>query len=115
MCITSNAVALLLWYCLELLSDLDSDPTTSASANANVDAIVGGLGLHHIQGFMHVENEASCQTALHVRFRKEGMLRWEHMITPGKAGNGILIRDSDLLGSTSPSQHSIVLSLCVDN
>jgi hypothetical protein len=103
MCVMSNAITLLLQYCLELLSDSDSDPATSVSANANVNAMVGGLGLHHVQGFMHAENKALCRTMLHVRFREEGMLRWEHMITPGKVGNGILIRDSDLLSSTSLS------------
>jgi hypothetical protein len=113
--VTSNTIALLLWYCLELFSDSDSDPAMSASANADVNAVAGGLGLHRIQGFMHAENEASCQTVLYVRFREEGMLRWECMIAPGKVGNGIPIRDSNLLGGTSPSQHSIVLSLCVDD
>jgi hypothetical protein len=59
MCITSNAITLLLQCCLELLSDSDSDPAASMSTNANVDAVAEGLGLHHIQEFMHAENEAS--------------------------------------------------------
>jgi len=105
--VASNAVALLLRYCLELPSDSDSE---SGSADAAV-----GLGLRRVQWFAHAENEASRRTALHMGFREEGTLRWERVIAPGKVGNGIPVRDGDPLGGARPSRHSVVLSLCVDD
>jgi hypothetical protein len=122
--VASNAVALLLRYCLELPSDSDSDSDSdSVSVNANANAInaalvpapVRGLGLRRVQWLTHAENEASRRTALRVGFREEGTLRWERVIAPGKVGNGIPIRDGDPLGGARPSTHSVVLSLCVDD
>ena len=120
--VASKAVALLLRYCLELPSDSDSDSDSdsaaSESANANNAAPpppVRGLGLRRVQWFAHAENEASRRTALRMGFREEGTLRWERVIAPGKVGNGIPVRDGDPLGGASPSRHSVVLSLCVDD
>jgi RimJ/RimL family protein N-acetyltransferase len=116
--VASNAVALLLRYCLELPSDSDSDSdsgSTNANANNAAPAPMTGLGLRRVQWFAHAENEASRRTALRVGFREEGTLRWERVIAPGKVGNGIPVRDGDPLGGASPSRHSVVLSLCVDD
>jgi len=110
--VASNAVALLLRYCLELPSDSESE---SANANAATRAPVVGLGLRRVQWFTHAENEASRRTALRMGFREEGTLRWERVIAPGKVGNGIPVRDGDPLGGARPSRHSVVLSLCVDD
>ena len=120
--VASNAVALLLRYCLELPSDSDSDSDSdSVSVNADANATnaaptpVRGLGLRRVQWLTHAGNEASRRTALRVGFREEGTLRWERVIAPGKVGNGIPIRDGDPLGGAHPSSHSVVLSLCVDD
>jgi len=120
--VASNAVALLLRYCLELPSASDSD-SESANADGAVGAtrtrtkaaVVVGLGLRRVQWFAHAENEASRRTALRMGFREEGTLRWERVIAPGKVGNGIPVRDGDPLGGARPSRHSVVLSLCVDD
>ena len=118
--VASNAVALLLRYCLELPSDSDSD-SDSVSVNADANATdaapapVRGLGLRRVQWLTHAGNEASRRTALRVGFREEGTLRWERVIAPGKVGNGIPVRDGDPLGGAHPSSHSVVLSLCVDD
>lgn len=115
--VASNAVALLLRYCLELPPAADSE---SADADADANAAVGasapaGLGLRRVQWFAHAENEASRRTALRMGFREEGTLRWERVIAAGKVGNGIPVRDGDPLGGARPSRHSVVLSLCVDD
>jgi hypothetical protein len=120
--VASNAVVLLLRYCLELPSDSDSDSdsdsvpvNTNANANNAAPAPMRGLGLRRVQWLTHAENEALRRTALRAGFREEGTLRWERVIAPGKVGNGIPVRDGDPLGGAHPSSHCVVLSLCVDD
>ncbi|KAI0303541.1 acyl-CoA N-acyltransferase [Multifurca ochricompacta] len=96
--VTSNAVGLLLQYCLELSS-------TPARP---------GLGLRRVQWFTHIENKASRRTALRMGLKEEATLRWERTLPEGKVGNGIAVREGDPQ-STRPSRHTVVFSLCADD
>jgi len=64
---------------------------------------------------VYARGERSAGTALRMRVREEGTLRWELVIAAGEVGNGIPVRDSDPLarGGARPSRHRVVLSLCV--
>jgi len=96
--VTTNAVGLLLRYCLELPSAPQQRP---------------GLGLRRVQWTTHLANRASRMTAQRMGFKEEGVLRWTWVLPEGMEGNGIALWDGDP-ESARPGRHSVVLSLCAD-
>jgi RimJ/RimL family protein N-acetyltransferase len=96
--VTTNAVGLLLRYCLEL---------PSASHRP-------GLGFRRVQWTAHAANRASQGAAQRMGFKEEGVLRWTWVIPEGKEGNMIALRDGDPK-STRPGRHSVMFSLCADD
>ena len=96
--VTSNAIGLLLRYCLEL----PSDPQRP------------GLGFRRVQWTAHTENRASQAAARRMGFKEEGVERWAYVIPEGMEGNGIPLRDGDP-ESSKPGRHSLVFSLCADD
>ena len=97
--VTSNAVGLLLRYCLDL-------PVPGAARP--------GLGFRRVQWTAHAANRPSRAAAERMGFREEGILRWTWVLPEGMEGNGIALRDGDPL-SARPGRHSLMLSLCVDD
>ncbi|KAH9953419.1 acyl-CoA N-acyltransferase [Russula dissimulans] len=77
--VTSNAIALVLHYCLEL-------PSTPKRP---------GLGLRRVQWTTHTDNKASRRAAKRMGFREEGVLRWSWVLPDGYEGNGIALREGD--------------------
>jgi len=96
--VTTNAVGLLLRYCLE-------PPCTLQRR---------GLGLRRVQWIAHTANRASQATAKRMGFEEEGVLRWTGVLPEDKEGNGITLRDGDP-ERTRQGRHSVMLSLCVDD
>ena len=96
--VTSNAIGLLLRYCLELPGDLQRP----------------GLGFRRVQWTAHTENGASQAAARRMGFKEEGVRRWSWVIAEGMEGNGIALRDGDP-ESPKPGRHSVLLSLCGDD
>ena len=96
--VASNAVGLLLQYCLELPSHPERP----------------GLGLRRVQWISHTANRASHAIAKRMGFREEGVLRWMYVIPEGMEGNGIPLRDGDPK-SPMPGRHSLILSMCADD
>ena len=96
--VTSNAIGLVLHYCLEL----PSAPQRP------------GLGFRRIQWTAHPDNEASRRTAKRMGFREEGVLRWSWVLPEGYEGNGIAPREGDPKSSRL-GRNSVVLSLCADD
>ncbi|KAI9508970.1 acyl-CoA N-acyltransferase [Russula earlei] len=96
--VTTNAVGLLLRYCLEL-----------------PDAPQGrGLGFRRVQWTTHTKNEASLKAAKRMGFREEGLHRWTWVLPEGFEGNGIAVRSGDPERGR-PGRNSVVLSLCGDD
>ncbi|MCJ1462339.1 hypothetical protein MMC07_000939 [Pseudocyphellaria aurata] len=96
--VTSNAIGLLLQYALEPGS-------------------AGGLGLRRVQWQCSSLNEASQRTAARMRFRREGVLRWDRVFprgrTLGKKGHGRDLppgANADDLG-----RDTVMYSLCWDD
>jgi RimJ/RimL family protein N-acetyltransferase len=98
--VTSNAVGLLLTYCLEL---------PSASPGRRL-----GLGFRRVQWTAHTENEPSLAVAKRMGFKEECLMRWTWVLPEGAEGNGIPLRDGDPL-SPRPGRHSVVFSFCADD
>ena len=96
--VTTNAVGLLLRYCLEL-------PGAPQRP---------GLGLRRVQWTTHAANEASRRTARRMGFREEGVLRWTWVLPEGMEGNGIGLREGDPEGGRL-GRDSAVLSVCADD
>jgi RimJ/RimL family protein N-acetyltransferase len=71
--VTSNAIGLLLRYCLEL----PSGPQRP------------GLGFRRVLWTAHTENRASQAAARRMGFKEEGVERWAYVIPEGMEGNGI--------------------------
>jgi len=97
--VTSNAVGLVLNYCLEL-------PSSPLQRR--------GLGFRRVQWTAHPENQPSIALAKRMGFEEEGLLRWTRVVPQIVEGNGIPLRDEDPK-NPSPGQHSAVLSLCADD
>jgi len=85
--VTSNAIGLVLHYCLEL----PSAPKRP------------GLGLQRVQWTTHTDNEASRRAAKRMGFREEGVLRWSWVIREGDPK------------SPQAGRNSAILSLCADD
>jgi RimJ/RimL family protein N-acetyltransferase len=94
--VTSNAVGILLRYCLEL-------PTAPRP----------GLGIRRVQWLAHAFNQPSYNAAVRMGFRNEGTLRWHWVIHEGKEGNGSSLREGD--PSKGLARDNKILSLCVDD
>jgi RimJ/RimL family protein N-acetyltransferase len=97
--VTSNAVGLVLNYCLEL-------PSAPPERR--------GLGFRRVQWMAHPENQPSIALAKRMGFKEEGLLRWTWVVPQVVEGNGIPLRDGDPK-SPNPGRHSAVLSLCADD
>ncbi|KAH9953409.1 acyl-CoA N-acyltransferase [Russula dissimulans] len=78
-CVTSNAIGLVLYYCLEL-------PNAPQRP---------GLGERRVQWTTHTDNEASRRAAKRMGFREEGELRWSWVLPEGYEGNGVALREGD--------------------
>jgi len=96
--VASNAVGLLLQYCLELSSHPERP----------------GLGLRRVQWISHTANRASHAIAKRMGLREEGVLRWMYVIPEGMEGNGIPLRDGDPK-SPRPGRDSLMFSMCADD
>ncbi|KAI0294621.1 acyl-CoA N-acyltransferase [Multifurca ochricompacta] len=96
--VTTNAVGIILQYCLEL-------PTASPRP---------GLGLRRAQWMTHSLNKPSHDAAKRMGLKDEGILRWMFVLPEGKEGHGIPIREGDPQQS-HPGRHSLVLSFCADD
>ncbi|KAG6372491.1 acetyltransferase [Boletus reticuloceps] len=97
--VTTNAVALLLRYALDL-------PTATPP----------GLGLRRVQWQSSEKNEASIRVAERMGFKREGLLRWDrvYMGGQGKAGNGEDVREGDPMPDTL-GRHTVLFALCWDD
>jgi len=96
--VTSNAIGLLLQYCLEL----PGDPQRP------------GLGMRRVKWTAHTDNRPSHVAAKRMGFREEGVQRWAYVIPEDMEGHGIALRDGDP-ESPKPGRHSLVFSLCGDD
>ncbi|KAI0270163.1 acyl-CoA N-acyltransferase [Russula aff. rugulosa BPL654] len=96
---TSNAVGLLLNYCLEL-------PSAPPERR--------GLGFRRVQWSSHPENQPSIALAKRMGFKEEGVQRWTMVVPQVVESNGIPLRDGDPK-SPSPGCDSAVLSHCADD
>jgi len=96
--VTSNAIGLLLQYCLEL----PGDPQRP------------GLGMRRVKWTAHTDNRPSHAAAKRMGFREEGVQRWAYVIPEDMEGHGIALRDGDP-ESPKPGRHSLVFSLCGDD
>ena len=96
--VATNAVGLVLRYCLEP----PSAPQTP------------GLGLRRVQWMGHTENQPSCTMPKRMGFKEEGVFRWTWVLLEGMEGNGIPVRKGDPKGSRL-GRHSVAFSLCADD
>ena len=106
--VTTNAVGLLLHYCLDA-------PPASASHPSDPDPISGvvpGIGLRRVQWLSNVNNERSVRAATRLGFRYEGTLRWHRALPVGKGGVSPRTTDPKL---ELRGRHSAILSLCWDD
>ncbi|EJD06858.1 uncharacterized protein FOMMEDRAFT_33555, partial [Fomitiporia mediterranea MF3/22] len=101
--VTSNAIGLLLHYCLEL-------PAEHAKGELKYDP---GLGLRRVQWQAHGENAQSVRSAERMRFRKEGLIRWDRPMREGKIGMHVSPERAALRAGVGI--HSWMLSLCWDD
>jgi RimJ/RimL family protein N-acetyltransferase len=92
--VTSNAIGLLLHYCLNL-------PSASPP----------GLGLRRVMWGAPAGNPASLKAALRMGFQEEGTLRWQRVYPEGK--EGVVPREND--PAKGPGVHMISLGLCWDD
>ena len=96
--VASNAIGLLLQYCLEL----SSHPQRP------------GLGLRRVQWSSHTANQASHAAAKRMGLREEGVRRWMYVIPEGIEGNGIPLQHGDPK-SPQPGSDSLIFSMCADD
>ncbi|KAK7679000.1 hypothetical protein QCA50_017944 [Cerrena zonata] len=96
--IASNAVGILMKYCLEV-------PTASPP----------GLGLRKVQWHCHHNNAGSRRLAERMGFQYEGILRWTTVLPEAMARDGLTeSRKGDPAGG-KPGRHTISLSACWDD
>lgn len=97
--VTTNAVGLLLHYCLDLPE-------------------AGGLGLRRVQWQTSSNNQKSVNAAKRLGFHWEGIQRWQKVWPGAKdkfpASNGIKVRDGDPRRE-NPGRDTAVLSMCWDD
>jgi RimJ/RimL family protein N-acetyltransferase len=92
--VTSNAIGLLLRYCLEV-------PNVSPP----------GLGLRRVQWMAHPDNAASVRCAEGMGFCIEGTLRWARVLP---TSNGLPAREGDPIPEKA-GRHNVLLSVCWDD
>jgi len=97
--VTTNAIALLLQYCLEVPEN-------------------GGLGLRRVQWKASENNKKSINAATRLGFRLEGICRWHRTLPKGQGkeagSNGKAIREGDPR-RTALGRNSAVLAICCDD
>jgi len=98
--VTSNAIGLLLNYCLELPDASPGRPR--------------GLGFRRVQWTAHAANQPSLVAAKRMGFKEEGVMRWACVMPEGGEGNMLPLRDGDPL-SSRPGRDNSVFSFCSDN
>ncbi|EJC99177.1 uncharacterized protein FOMMEDRAFT_94275 [Fomitiporia mediterranea MF3/22] len=101
--VTSNAVGLLLHYCLEL-------PAEHAKGELKYGP---GLGLRRVQWQTHGDNAQSVRSAERMGFRREGLIRWDRPLKEGKVGVPVPPERAALRAGAG--RHSWMLSLCWDD
>ena len=102
--VASNAIGLLLQYCLEL-------PVPTGTGDRPERP---GLGFRRVQWMAHPANRASHAIARRMGLREEALMRWMYVIPEGMEGNGIPLRDADPKWPMS-GRDSLVFSMCVDD
>lgn len=94
--VTTNAVGLLLHYCLDLPE-------------------AGGLGLRRVQWQTSSNNQKSVATGKRLGFQWEGIQRWSRVLPTSEsklpASNGIKVRGGDPRNE-NPGRDTAVLSMC---
>ncbi|KAI5117399.1 hypothetical protein M0805_004621 [Coniferiporia weirii] len=103
--VASNAIGLLLHYCLELPID-SSDAADPAPFGSG-----GGLGLRRVQWQANADNARSVRTAERMGFRLEGIARWQRLLTEGKRGYEV----PRTRGIGGNGFHVCVLAICWDD
>ena len=94
--VTSNAVGLLLRYCLEIPAK-------------------GGLGLRRVQWKANPLNKASIKTATRMGFKEEGVLRWFFPLhDEKKVGHGRPLREGDPLPNKPGRDSALLAFSCED-
>lgn len=95
--VASNAVGLLLHYCLDLPS-------------------AGGLGLRRVMWQANALNVGSVKAAERMGFKHEALLRWDRVLPKGKemAGNRVEGRKGDPMEGCV-GRDTVMLSLCWDD
>lgn len=101
--ISSNAIGLLVHYCLEL-------PAESAKGELKYGP---GIGLRRVQWQAHADNAPSVRTAQRMGFRLEGYIRWQRVLDMHKTGPAV--PPERLALCARPGRHSAMLSLCWDD
>lgn len=95
--VASNAVGILIRYCLEL-------PSASPP----------GLGLRRVRWSAHAKNLASAKLAERMGFKREGILRWMHVMPEELVRDGLKVTGEGRL-SEKPGRHTLVLGVCWDD
>lgn len=82
--VLTNAVGLLLHYCLELPVAALSLPSITAAQRTQ--RFGPGLGLRRVQWQAHADNKPSVRAAERLGFKMEGIIRWDRILRTDKAG-----------------------------
>lgn len=100
--VTTNAVGLLLHYCLEM-------PT----ADGIQQKYGPGLGLRRVQWQCHAENTPSRRHAERIGMKLEGVIRWQRVLEAGKVGHEVPEDRKRLCAKVG--RHSYMLAMCWDD
>ncbi|CAA7263759.1 unnamed protein product [Cyclocybe aegerita] len=107
--VASNAVGLLLHYCLDL-----PDPA-STLVDKPVTIVDGApLGLRRVCWQANARNMESIRLAERMGFRMEAILHWDRVLPPGKQGNRSALREGEAREGC-PGRDTALLSLCWDD
>ena len=96
--VATNAVGILMKYCLELPSAPES-----------------GLGLRRVQWHCHTKNLQSKALAERMGFRYEGIFKWHAVLPEVFARDGAAVSRKDDPADEKPGRHTIALSVCWDD
>lgn len=109
--VLTNAVGLLMHYCLELPSSALSLPSITPSQRAQ--RFGPGLGLRRVQWQARADNKASVRAAERMGFKTEGISRWSRILSPDKVGD----RPSPERALANPGVglHVVRLAMCWDD
>jgi RimJ/RimL family protein N-acetyltransferase len=106
--VASNAIGLLLRYCLDL-------PAGAAATGGHPERERPvGLGLRRVQWVSHTANVASHVIARRMGFKEEAVLRWTYVVPEGVEGNGIPVRDADPMWPMR-GRHSLLFAMCAED